>query len=154
MDTYQRIALAVAVFGVGAGVATRVFDMSPVVKSIVGDGAIALMVSGVGIFVFACLSVEVRRNLHLMSREERQRWCRAEQEIALLTSPEKIGLWMYLENAHEKESRIREELQHRSMEVPNYELFRKLHKTTSFMRLEFGGSEGVRPEWWGIVREL
>ncbi len=79
---------------------------------------------------------------------------RAEEQFAKLTPAEKFALWMYLENAHEKESRIREELQHRSMEVPNYELFRKLHKTTSFMRLEFGGSEGVRPEWWGIVREL
>ncbi|SRR6266478_4660912 len=154
MDTYQQIALAVAVFGIGASVVTGGFDMDPVTKSIFGWGGIALMIGGVGMFVLTCLPVVVRRKLHLMSGEEQRRWRKAEQVIAVLTPEKKVALWMYLENEYEQEKQIERELQYQGMQMPNYELFEALRRETGFMRLEFGGIEGVKPEWRGIVRKL
>lgn len=96
----------------------------------------------------------VQGKLRLVSREERQRREGVRREFAALAPAEKFALWMYLENVHEKESRVREELQRRGMEVPNYELFEALRSKTGFMKLGVGGPEGVRPEYRSIVREL
>jgi len=89
-----------------------------------------------------------------MSGEEQRRWRKAEQVIAVLTPEKKVALWMYLENEYEQEKQIERELQYQGMQMPNYELFEALRRETGFMRLEFGGIEGVKPEWRGIVRKL
>jgi hypothetical protein len=68
MDTYRRAALATGLFGIGANITTKVFDMDPLTKSLVGGGGIALMVIAVGIVVYPA----VRRRFGLSRQGQLQ----------------------------------------------------------------------------------